>query len=235
MKPTDMKKVKDVAKSLAYLEPEFTEYGIVLHPYINCQFIPRKGSIDIREAYDITKPEDMMHVREDICKMIDRIEDYHTFSFYLSKPYLTAFFKYTKDYLSIKDYSEFLGDLWVQVEFTNKDPNISPNEFIKLFKKADQQYLMEEDEKEFLASLDEEVTIYRGVKPKSSTKALSWTTQLTTAKWFADRLEKNGKVYKANIKKKDILALFLRRGEFETVVDYHKLYNVEEMSKDDLI
>ena len=225
---TDMNKVNDIAKCLLHLEPEFKEYGIVSHPFFNSIIFPKK-SID-EGFYDITKPTDILEARIIIAKDIAKVDNYCKYLMMINKPYLPAFFKYTKDYISEEDYNKFLSNMWVLVEFSNDDANISPNEFTKIFKKTNKNILMNEEELEAYNKLDDLVTVYRGVKPKSSTKALSWTTDIKVAKWFADRWEKNGKVYKAQIPKKYIYAYFLGRNEFETVLDYHKLQDIEEVN-----
>ena len=91
---------------------------------------------------------------------------------------------------------------------------------------------MSKDELEAYNKLDDLIDVYRGVKPGAKVKALSWTTDKKVAKWFADRYEKNGKVYKAVIDKKDVLAYFLNRNEYEVVVNYNKLKHIEEVYYD---
>lgn len=224
---TDMKKVNDTARCLLYLEPEFKEYTIVSHPFFNSSVFPKKN---INEGfYNLSNTLELNEARNAIEENIAKVDKYSTYLIMINKPYLPAFFKYTKDYVSEEDYNNFLAGMWTLVEFTNSDANISPNQFVSIFKKTTKELLMNKDELLAYNNLDDLVTVYRGVKPKSSTKALSWTTDISIAKWFADRWEKNGKVYKAQIPKKYIFAYFLSRGEFEVVLDYHKLENVEEV------
>lgn len=227
MKQTDMSKVNDIARCLLYLEPEFKDYCIVSHPFFNSYIFPKKN---VNEGfYDLKNLSDLYAAREIVESDIAKVKEYSKYLIMINKPYLPAFFKFTKDYVSEKDYNDFLAYMWVLVEFSNNDANISPNEFTKIFKKTKRELLMEEDELEAYNKLDKLVTVYRGVKPGSSTKALSWTTDVKVAQWFADRWEKNGKVYKAVIPKEHIFAYFLGRNEFETVLDYHKLQDIEEV------
>lgn len=224
---TDMKKVNDVARCLLYLEPEFKEYMIVSHPFFNNSIFPKKNIND--GFYNLSNTLELNEARKIVEEDIAKVDKYNTYLIMINKPYLAAFFKYTKDYVSEEDYNSFLADMWTMVEFVNNDANISPNQFVNIFKKTKKELLMEEDELLAYNKLDDKLTVYRGVKPKSSTKALSWTTDIKTAQWFADRWEKNGKVYKAQIDKKYVFAYFLGRGESEVVLDYHKLENVEEV------
>lgn len=225
---TDMKKVNDIAKCLLYLEPEFKEYCTVSHPFFNSPYIFLSSDV-LKDGCNLSKEEDLQRARDYLEKEIDKTDQYRGYLLMITKPYLPVFFKYTKDYVSEEDYNYFLSAMWTSVEFINTDANVSANEFTKIFKKSKRELLMEEDELLAYNKLGDKLTVYRGVKPKSSTKALSWTTDIKMAQWFADRWEKNGKVYKAQIDKKYIFAYFLGRGESETVLDYHKLENVEEV------
>ena len=222
-----MKKVNDIARCLLYLEPQFKEYMIVSHPFFNHSVFPKKNIND--GFYNLSNTLELNEARKIVEEDIAKVDKYNTYLIMISKPYLAAFFKYTKDYVSEEDYNSFLSGMWTMVEFVNNDANISPNQFVSIFKKTKKELLMEEDELLAYNKLDDKLTVYRGVKPKSSTKALSWTTDIKMAQWFADRWEKNGKVYKAQIDKKYVFAYFLGRGESEVVLDYHKLENVEEV------
>lgn len=224
---TDMKKVNDIARCLLYLEPDFKEFMIVSHPFFNNFIFPKRNIND--GFYNLTNIQELNEARKIVEEDIAKVDKYTTYLMMMSKPYLAAFFKYTKDYVSEEDYNSFLAGMWTMVEFVNNDANISPNQFVSIFKKTKKELLMEEDELFAYNNLEDKLTVYRGVKPKSSTKALSWTTDIKVAQWFADRWEKNGKVYKAQIDKKYVFAYFLGRGESEVVLDYHKLENVEEV------
>ena len=84
--------------------------------------------------------------------------------------------------------------------------------------------------KEFI-ELNNEIIIYRGEGEKSTNKenALSWTTDLKIAKFFATRFKDNGKIYKAKVKKKDIIDYIQDRGESEILVKYEYVYDVERV------
>ena len=200
---------------------------IIIHSFFNSSVFAKKNIND--GFYNLSNTLELNEARKAIEEDIAKVDKYSTYLIMINKPYLPAFFKYTKDYVSEEDYNNFLAGMWTLVEFTNSDANISPNQFVSIFKKTNKELLMNKDELLAYNNLDDLVTVYRGVKPKSSTKALSWTTDIGIAKWFADRWENNGKVYKAQIPKKYIFAYFLGRGEFETVLDYHKLENIEEV------
>ena len=64
----------------------------------------------------------------------------------LTKSYRFAFLKYAMPYFSQKDFSEYLANAWVMCESPNNDPNFTQKQMLGLFKKADPQVLMDEDE-----------------------------------------------------------------------------------------
>lgn len=140
-----------------------------------------------------------------------------------------SFFKYVQTYLSVSDYSTFLARLWVQMEFPNRDANVKPYEMIRYFKKADKSLLMSAEELQFFKDLPDEILVYRGIGEKGSIKALSWTVDVHTAEWFSKRFGQTPHVYRAKIKKEDVLAYFEGREEAELVVDYRKLYLIGEI------
>lgn len=222
---TDINKCKEVAKLFVDLEPDFSEVFVVNHPIIDSQYVLLN-----KELVNLAEGDNLAKYREYLKDYIDsRVKNYLDFILFIKKPYLLAFLRYTEDYLSIEDFSEYLSESWVLVEYSNNDKNYSKSKLLKAFKRADKNILMNEDELESYNKLDDYITVYRGVKPKSSYKALSWTTNKKIAQWFADRFDKNGAVYKAKINKKYIFAYFSRRNEDEIVLDYTKLEDVRKI------
>ncbi|GCD11769.1 hypothetical protein [Clostridium tagluense] len=72
------------------------------------------------------------------------------------------------------------------------------------------------------------IIIYRGEGEKSTPykKSYSWTTDIKVAEWFANRFSDNGKVYKAKVYVKDILAHIEDKSEHEVIVLPNKIFNV---------
>lgn len=231
LKTTNLDAVKQIAVAFLQLDIERNDNfpSLISHPFFNSTFYQVKKENGVYEIVDISQPKNLELARNTLLPIIEEIDDVSYFRSLITKPYLPAFFKYIYKYLSIKDYSEFLADMWVCVEFSNQDKNIKPYEFVKLFKKADLEYLMKKDELKKYKSFSYELTVYRGVKPKGSVNALSWSIKKNVAQWFADRFEKNGKVYQAKIKKENVLAYFNSRNEYEVIVDYKKLYDIKEI------
>ena len=88
---------------------------------------------------------------------------------------------------------------------------------------------MEEGDYKRYLSLPDELTVYRGVKPKGEVLALSWTLSKKKAEWFANRFQSDGTVYRAKIPREHVLAYFNCRSEQEVVLNYRKLFNIKKV------
>ena len=230
-KETNLAAVKSEARAFLYLDIKVEEkFGVfVQHPYFGqiVDAVQVDGKI---EMVDLREPEGLKKVRERVLKTIDAVEKYAQFFVFVRTPFLPAFFKFTNQYLSLRDYSEALADVWTLVEFPNVDVNVSTNEFIRYFNKAQKDWLMDEEEYKFYKNLPEKITVYRGTgKGVRHLLGLSWTLDYKKAKWFATRWNKEGVIYKGIIRKEHVLAYFSRRNESEVVIDVGKLIDVEEV------
>ena len=227
-KETDLEAVKGVARNFVYLDVRISEkVGFICHhPYIGqiATVVNENGKLVLK---DVRNEKDLKDIRQNILKTIDAVTSYLQFIHIIRPPYLPAFFKFTRRFLNAYDYSSFLGSMWTIVEFPNVDDNITAPEFVKIFRRADRTLLMDEDEQKQYSDLPEEITVYRGIRGRGSLKALSWTTDIAQAEWFAKRWDKNGKVYSATVDKEDVLAVFASRGESELVVDYTELRDIK--------
>lgn len=148
----------------------------------------------------------------------------------ITKPYKFAFIKYAEKSMSKDDLSEILADAWIITEEPNLDPNLSKTKLLSLFKSANPEVLMNDEELKAFNELEDTVTIYRGVTSYNADniKALSWTLDYDKAEWFANRFGEEGTVYEAEIVKSHILAYFSRRNESEVIVDPKYLIDIDE-------
>ena len=229
---TDLEMVKKFAKILIYLElkpapdmPMFIE-----HPYATSSILYKNGkTLNLLES-----EEDRKIWENDLTKRIDNIDRYDRFALLITKPYRSVFLSRTLQYIDKKDLSKYLKTLWITCDYVNVDKVISKSKYVSLFQKADKSALMNEDEIKRLDALPDSVTIYRGINDITNhpIDGLSWTLDIDTANWFANRFAKmkecTASVYKATIKKEDILSYF--DDEKEVVVDYKKLENVEKIN-----
>ena len=229
MSQTNMQEVKCVAKWLLFTDVHTTEYSpmIVHHPFASSGFMMLPGT---NEILDITASmESREKWRDYLGKKIDEAKTAYEIFLMLNKTYALTFIKYAKDGLSAAEFSEILADAWIKAEAPNMDVNVSKTELVGLFNQADKQSLMTEDEQKRFADLTETVTVYRGVTSYNAknVRALSWTLDRSKAEWFAHRFGEDGKVYQAQIKKADILAIFTSRNESEVVLNPRKLQQLK--------
>lgn len=229
-KATDMEGVRLVAKGLLSTEIHDTEYAplIISHPFASSGivFLPGKTG---REMLDITSSEEnRMRWRKYLDKCIDQAASVFQICCMLNKPYRLAFLKYAQPHIEEKEFAQLLALCWMQTEAPNQDVNVSQKEFVEMFQEASAEDLMNLDEHRKLAELPDEIEIYRGVteKNKDNILAMSWTMKQETAEWFANRFKGKGKVYRAKIRKEDILAVFLGRNESEVIVDPKNLKEI---------
>ena len=91
-----------------------------------------------------------------------------------------------------------------------------------LVQAADPMYLMSEEEREVYNSFENAAAVYSGVAVGRNPMGLSWTDNYEEAFWFAHRFDiagESGYVQKTQVPRDKMLAYFLRRGEYELVVD----------------
>ena len=91
------------------------------------------------------------------------------------------------------------------------------------------KWLMNNEDRAFLASLPDEVTVYRGCSVNKA-NSLSWTTDPELARWFANRFnfksdhfDKDCCVVTGTIRKADIFAVILERDEITLICDPAKI------------
>lgn len=231
-KATDLAGLKRFAKTLLQLEIQKTKMSplVVKHPFTDSGIVGIQtpdGHLGIANLVGNSK--DLKIWREQTAGYIDQAETpYHVFML-ITKPYLLGFLEFAKPYLSTEDFTQMLADAWIRSESPNDDPNLSKTKLLAMFKAADPNILMDEEERSRLRSLENPVTVYRGVTSYNAKniKALSWTLDENVAQWFAQRYGEHGIVYQAQIRKDDIYAIFTGRNESEVIVDPAKLVNIE--------
>lgn len=229
---TDLAGLKRFAKTLLQLDIQKTKMSplVVKHPFTDSGIVGIQtpdGHLGIANLVENSK--DLKTWREQTAGYIDQAETpYHVFML-ITKPYLLGFLKYAKPYLSTEDFTQLLADAWIRSESPNDDPNLSKTKLLAMFKAADPNILMDDEERSRLQSLEDPVTVYRGVTSYNAknVKALSWTLDENVAQWFAHRYGEQGTVYQAQIRKGDIYAIFTGRNESEVIVDPAQLVNIE--------
>ena len=176
----------------------------------------------INETYfNICNIKELIDKRKEyINKCIDE-KDFNTIFCLIEKPYRMQVF--IENFYIIPNkykYNIFL-EIYISSEYGFKE--LIESGFIDIILKY-------KPEKEY-NGLPEELIIYRG-EGKLSTekeKALSWTLKKEVAKFFANRFNSNGKIYKGKVKKENIIDYLKERGEEKNLVKYENIYDIEEI------
>ena len=230
-KITDLTAVKEVAIHLLYIDIGLTKFSpvVVKHPFLETAQILVKDGQGMKIINLLEDTEELAKWQQKIRNEIEKAENAIQIYIMFTKPYIFAFLKLVKQFLSKEDLSSILGDAWSRVEQSNMDNNLSKSQLVSLFKQCDPKLLMDEKEYQEFQNFPDTLELYRGVTTynKKNIKALSWTIKKDKAKWFATRFSEKGKVYKAPIQKQYIYAYFTGRNEAEIIVDPKHLENIE--------
>ena len=222
--------IRSVALTLLHTDVHQTKYSpaVVQHPFTSSGIVGVKVDGEL-QLLDITQDqENLLLWQEQLRTQIESIDSPFGVFLLVNKPYGLTFLKYAEPYLSQADYSKILVSAWMMSENPNADTNFTRRSLVGLFKNADPAVLMDEDERQELATLEDPVTVYRGVTPYNAKniRALSWTLKYEVAKWFSERFGENGTVYQAQVEKAHIFALFHGRNEAEVIVDPQHLTGI---------
>lgn len=140
---------------------------------------------------------------------------YSSYIFLHERPYRLDAFTLIQSKLSDTQYWSLLSDIWTDTE--NQWQGLKKWKQLLSSKRPYRHYMMSEEEDNTLRALAEEVTIYRGCQKGINEGGLSWTLDKSKAKFFANRFGKKGIILEKKISKKDIVAVFMGRGESEVI------------------
>lgn len=225
IKETKMKEIQHIAIGMLHVDPmPVGSFGdlFVSHPFFTTSAL---FSANNGQMFNLFEDENSFYeYKKEMEQIIKSRPDVFSLAMFITTPYKLTFFKYIRDYLSEKDFGELLSELYVQMEVICDETNVTRRELLGWFKKAKKEYLMDEDELRFLENLDEEVTIYRGVRDPKYKNGFSWTTNYNTAKWFAERYQMGTPIIlKGKVQKDAILCYLNARNEHEIVVNPKKV------------
>ncbi|NBR23906.1 MAG: hypothetical protein EBU08_09095 [Micrococcales bacterium] len=132
------------------------------------------------------------------------------------RPYRLQAFIQIAHHLSDEKYWSLLASVWTDTE--NAWQNL--DEWRKLFNSSrpKRQRLMDRDEVLAYDNLPDTVKVYRGCQKGINEDGISWTLKRDKAEWFATRFSKDGLVLEKEIQKKDIIAVFTNRNEYEVII-----------------
>lgn len=237
---TDIDEVRNVAYLLLRQPIADTKYSplIVSHPFTNTGVTGMRDEKtgEFIMANIAENPEERKAWRKLLKRSIDAKDNPYGIFMMLHHAYAMTFLKYAGEYMSDKDFAKILGDAWVQAENANDDVEVTQEEQLEMFRRAPKKYLMSNSERKAFYALPDEVTVYRGLEDvfEHELHALSWTTDIHTAEFFANRFHKKGDapgcIYQAKISKAHILAYFDRRDESEVIVEPAYLTDIHQTS-----
>ena len=219
---TNIEKIRQNAIMLLYLDIKPTEIDFIAsHPFTTSWFV-----INGNRMLDLHKEEDLNEWRTSVEKLVNKLDLFHIVNM-VNKVYRLFFLKLSKEYISAKDMGECLQSAWQNAENISTDPNVSGQDLVKMFKMADKTSLMTKEEREYMESLSDSITVWRGVSDynKNKEKALSWTVNKDKAIWFATRFDSNGELWETTIPKNRVLACFTTNGtdsEGEVIVNLYR-------------
>lgn len=123
--------------------------------------------------------------------------------------YQLNFLEAITPYLSVEDLSKLLAHAWKTSRMESQ--NTKNTELVaKWFQTADKALLMDDEERAYLDSLSDDITVYQSIAPKINPDGFSWTTNLEYAEQNAT---KKGKILTGTVKKDHVLAYFRRGNE----------------------
>lgn len=201
------------------------EFGniIISHPFSNSGFVGGQDENGKLKMLNVVENEDdYKQWRDRVFHGIDKFTIKQIMFRLINNPYYLTWLSMIKDSLSLKDFSELFGEIWVSQENPNGDINVPIQESITWFKEADKKYLMNKHDYKIYSDLPDKIELYRGVSPGRNLYGLSYTREYGKARWFQDRFTTDadkGYLIKIIANKEDVLAYFNTRGEEEIVLD----------------
>lgn len=216
---TDVEAIRQSALALleCKIEPNPTFPFLCNHPFTNAPF----AALD-NKLLDLTKPTEALRWRTAMRSVIQKKNAQGVFLL-MNPPYRLFFLNLIRSALSDNDFGELFRAFWPSVEQINGDKNLTRRSIIRLLQSVPKDCLM--DKECFLAyqQLPPVFSVYRGVTPynESRHRAISWTSDIDIAQWFATRYGEHGTIWRANVKKQWVLAL-LEGKEHEILIDIPK-------------
>lgn len=230
----DLKSIKEVAIDFLNLDIEITDISpiVIHHPFFDCGYITVNNADGSNyEFLDITKSENLNTARAIKKKQILEANDVSSVINLIQKPYLLIFLSYIEDFLPIDELTNLFIDAWSRVEYPSGS-DVSRDDLLRIFKKVDFKNKLSDVDKIFFENLPNIITVYRGIQSEEFSDGLSWTTDLKTAQFFANRFKRKklkGIVLVGEIQKSDILAYINNRSEHEIICDIELIKDLRRL------
>jgi hypothetical protein len=201
------------------LSPELAEYVDDSGPFGNSIKHPLVYSIMHAPQQNAFVNRQLQYKKDALAKA-EAEGAWGTYVWLHERPYRIDAFMEIEERMDDDEYWTLLGHIWTDSE------NIWQNEedWTELMEsgRGDRSKLMDDEEREYLAGLPDELVIWRGFKNDDRELGLSWTLDRSRAKWFAKRLSSDNdvaRVASGKVKKSDVIAFFGGRNEEEIVIN----------------
>lgn len=228
---------------IKYLFKAYVDYPIsdidgfrVQHPFHNTSILAISDGTKLTHFNCLTDEKSYSIWKQTLKDQIENSKSVNQLFFYLMKPYRMQTLVYFYE-LGLFDDLTILAPLlkscWSTQEFPNWNERHHLAKIREIFSLC-KDFIMDEDERKYYDSLPDEITIFRGQYNnyrKVPYRALSWTTSFDTAAWFKNHRYTNGKIYEAKINKNDTYAYLNNRGEHELIVNFNKIYDIQEIKE----
>jgi hypothetical protein len=231
-KAEQLKRAKSLANIFLRIPITTTEYSpiVIMHPFFESSFL-YNGKEMFNALEDTDKYNDYLHFfSEKIIQPCESLEDLLSL---IRKSYRLAYILYMEreNIITKKECGNLLAEQWTLIENLSVDTNVQKRTILRWIKAADKEKIMDEEELKKYKEFPEVLTVYRGCRTAKALKGMSWTLSEEKGRWFADRFSTNrgGVTYRAKIRKEDIIAYTNSRGEQEIILDYQKIFDVEEV------
>jgi 5-methylcytosine-specific restriction endonuclease McrA len=202
---------------------ERREFGIISHPLTSFGVIidEKKGLVNITKENEVWTRAWLLD------NIVNNASSVSAVVYRCNKPYWIQIATMLRPVVPEEEWPGLAKGVWTATEFPHQQTNAV---LITLFKGVPPALLM--DERDYMAyeRLPKNITVYRGLQGKRArVDGLSWTLDLNTASWFANRFGQHGQVFKAVIPKKEVFFFTNARGEQEVVLDPRELRKVVEV------
>jgi hypothetical protein len=141
-------------------------------------------------------------------------KNYHSYVFYHERPYRLLAFTQIATLCQPRQYWELLSSIWIDSE--NIWQNIKDWKQFLSANIPQKEYFMSEEDRATFNALPDKLTIHRGYD--KSPHGLSYSLSRTTATWFANRFNRNGKIKTITIDKSKVFAYLNSRNEKEIII-----------------
>ena len=189
---------------LPYLETSRGEWEMLRHPLVYQVPFRSNGSANAQYA------EKLKALKEAVGSW-----KWSEYVFLHERPYRVAAFKDIQKQLGDATYWQLLTQIWVDTE--NQYAYLKDWKKLLASDRGDRHDMMNDEDRQALRSLPDEVTIYRGCQKGLNENGLSWTLDKSKAEFFANRFGKKGIILERKIPKSEIVALLTVRGETEII------------------